>query len=87
MIRDIYENLSWDKRLKVLRAAYGWSQTEAAEKCFTSQKLYWAWENGKNYPSKRSKKIIADAFGMRIEEIFSDRDKDVKNTSHKGKKN
>jgi len=87
MIQDIYETLPWHKRIHLLRVANGWSQIEAAEYCMTNQKLYWAWENGINYPRDDNKKIIAKVFGMRIEDIFSDRDKEVKNTSHRGKKN
>lgn len=67
---DLIKNLSWNKKMEVLRTIKGWSQEEAAEKCYTGQKAYWSWENGNVYPRKNSRRAIAQAFGIKEEEIF-----------------
>ena len=67
---DIFEKLSWNKKLEVLRTMKGWNQEEAAEKCFTGQKGYWRWEKGVVYPRKNSRRAISQAFGVSEEEIF-----------------
>jgi len=67
---DLINDLSWFKKMEVLRTIKGWSQEEAAEKCFTGQKTYWAWESGKSYPRKNSRRAISQAFGVEEEEIF-----------------
>lgn len=64
-------NLKWNKKLEVLRVIKGWSQSEAAEKCNTGQKSYWAWESGERYPHKNNRIAIAKAFGVSEDEIFS----------------
>jgi transcriptional regulator with XRE-family HTH domain len=64
------ENLPWNKRLEVLRIAFGLTQTEAAELCGTTQKVYWLWESGKSYPRNNSRKAITTAFGVKMDEIF-----------------
>lgn len=69
---EVIKNLSWNKKIEVLRVIKGWSQSEAAEKCFTGQKAFWAWERGQVYPRKNSRRAIALAFGVREEEIFGD---------------
>lgn len=71
MLQDIFKNLPWYKKIEILRVIYGWKQTEAADKCLTHQKVYWLWEKGKKYPRLASRKAIADAYGLRIEDIFS----------------
>ncbi|MPQ44594.1 helix-turn-helix transcriptional regulator [Clostridium tarantellae] len=63
--------LPWYKKIAVLRVIQGWSQKEAAEKCLTHQKVYWVWEKGQRYPRLASRKAIADAYGLKIEDIFS----------------
>lgn len=68
---ELIGNLSWFKKIEVLRTIKGWSQNEAAEKCFTQQKAYWAWESGNSYPRKNSRRAISQAFGVKEEEIFS----------------
>lgn len=67
---DLIKDLSWFKKMEVLRTIKGWSQEVAAEKCFTGQKAYWAWESGNTYPRKNSRRAIAQAFGVTEEEIF-----------------
>lgn len=67
---DIFFKLPWNKKIEVLRTIKGWSQEEAAQKCFTNQKSFWSWENGLTYPRKVSRKTIAQAFGVLEGEIF-----------------
>lgn len=69
-IEDLYINLNWNKKMEVLRTIKGWSQEVAAEKCFTGQKTYWAWESGNTYPRKNSRRVIAQAFDVLEKEIF-----------------
>ncbi|BBK77355.1 helix-turn-helix transcriptional regulator [Clostridium butyricum] len=72
---DLIKNLTWNKKMEVLRTIKGWSQDEAAEKCFTGQRAYWGWEIGKTYPRKNSRRAIAQAFGVKEEEIFGEEQK------------
>lgn len=71
MIEIIFKKLPWNKRIEVLRVVKGWNQKEAAERCITNQKVYWLWERGKCYPRLISKKAIARAYGVNVEDIFS----------------
>lgn len=70
MILNKLKDLSWNKKIEILRIVNNWTQGEAAEKCNTNQKMYWNWEKGKNYPRKRSQAVIAKAFKVKIEDIF-----------------
>lgn len=67
---ELFDQLSWHKKIEVLRTIKGWSQNEAAERCFTGQKSYWEWENGASYPRKNSRRAISQAFEVSEEEIF-----------------
>ncbi len=69
-MNEIIEKLPWNKKIEILRISKGWTQTEAALKCFTGQKNYWSWENGIAYPRKNSRRAIAQAFNIKEEEIF-----------------
>ncbi|MBE6068054.1 MAG: helix-turn-helix transcriptional regulator [Clostridium lundense] len=86
MLQRIVNKLPWYKKIEVLRVINGWSQTEAANKCLTHQKGYWLWEKGRNYPRLASRKAIADAYGLKIEDIFSPYD-DVASLSEEGNVN
>ena len=57
-------------RIRVLRAEKGWSQAELAEHVQVSRNSINAVENGKFDPSLPLAFRIADAFGLRIEEVF-----------------
>lgn len=71
MIKDkIFDKLSWNKKMEILRVANNWTQEEAAKKCNTNQKMYWNWERGIHYPRKGSQTSIANAFEVKIEDIF-----------------
>ena len=67
---DLFKGLTWNKKLEVLRTIKGWTQCEAAEKCFTGQKNFWTWESGESYPRKNSRRAICQAFGVSENEIF-----------------
>lgn len=69
-IEEIIKNAPWYKKIEVLRILQGWTQEEAAEKCGTSPRIYWNWEKGISYPRTLSRRAIARAFGVPVEEIF-----------------
>ncbi|MBO8183641.1 MAG: helix-turn-helix transcriptional regulator [Archaeoglobus sp.] len=69
------QQIPWYKRIEILRTIKGWTQEKAAEMCGTTQKVYWLWENGKSYPRLNSKRAIARAFGVSVNEIFGDEDR------------
>ena len=60
-------------RIRVLRAERQWSQADLAERVRVSRNSINSVENGKFDPSLPLAFRIADAFGLRIEEVF-DRD-------------
>jgi DNA-binding XRE family transcriptional regulator len=64
------KNLTWNKKIEVLRVIRNWTQVEAARECNTSQKMFWCWEKGINYPRKDNRLTIANAFKVKVEEIF-----------------
>jgi len=57
-------------RIRVLRADRGWSQAELADRVGVSRNSVNSVENGKFDPSLPLAFRIADAFGLRIEEVF-----------------
>lgn len=63
-------NLPWNEKLQHLRSEKGWSQYEAADRCGTNQKNYWNWEKGRSYPLKVFRKSIANAFDVKVKDIF-----------------
>lgn len=69
---EILEKLPWYKKIQILRVINGWSQVEAAEKCFTVQKAYWTWECGQVYPRKNSRRAISQAFKIPEKDIFGE---------------
>jgi putative transcriptional regulator len=57
-------------RIHVLRAERGWSQAQLAEIVGVSRNSINSIENGKFDPSLPLAFSIADAFGLRIEDVF-----------------
>ena len=57
-------------RLRVLRAERQWSQAELGERVGVSRQAINAVETGKHDPSLTLAFALAEAFEMRIEEIF-----------------
>jgi len=59
-----------NNRIRVLRAEKRWSQAELAERVQVSRNSINAVENGKFDPSMPLAFRIADAFGLKIEDVF-----------------
>jgi putative transcriptional regulator len=57
-------------RIRVLRAEKGWSQAELADLVGVSRNSINAVENGKFDPSLPLAFRIADAFALKIEDVF-----------------
>jgi putative transcriptional regulator len=57
-------------RIRVLRAERQWSQADLAERVSVSRNSINSVENGKFDPSLPLAFRIADAFGLKIEEVF-----------------
>lgn len=57
-------------RIRVLRAERQWSQADLAERVRVSRNSINSVENGKFDPSLPLAFRIADAFGLRIEDVF-----------------
>lgn len=57
-------------RLRVLRAEYGWSQADLAERLRVSRQTVNAIENGRYDPSLPLAFAVAHVFGTPIETIF-----------------
>lgn len=74
-MNELIKKLPWYKKIEILRVIKGWSQDEAAERCFTGQKNYWSWEKGVVYPRKNSRRAISQAFSISENEIFKEDNK------------
>lgn len=59
-----------NNRIRVLRAEKGWSQAELAERVQVSRNSINAVENGKFDPSLPLAFRIADAFEVKVEDVF-----------------
>lgn len=78
MPEEIFNKYPWYKKIEILRVANGWGQRQAGEKCLTSRKNYWQWEKGKCYPRPSNRRLIARAFGLKVEHIFTCNDKTIR---------
>lgn len=78
MPEEMFIKCPWYKRIELSRVANGWDQRQAGEKCLTSRKNYWQWEKGIIYPRLSNRKIIARAFGLKMEHIFNCNDKTLR---------
>lgn len=52
----------FSKNLKAARRLKGWTQKEAAQKLFRSQKAYAKWEEGRSEPPQETLLLICDVF-------------------------
>ena len=68
--REMESDLDMNNRIRVLRAEKGWSQAELAERVHVSRNSINAVENGKFDPSLPLAFRIADAFELKIEDVF-----------------
>jgi DNA-binding XRE family transcriptional regulator len=75
MIEEMFYRLPWNERIRIFRVGNRWTQVSAGKKCCTNAKNYWAWEAGKRYPRSSNRKLIAKAFGLKVEHLFSENDK------------
>lgn len=69
---DRFKNLKWYERIKCLRKFHNLSIKKVADKCITTEKAWWSWENGKVTPSKRNRALIASIFGVDMKIIFGE---------------
>lgn len=60
-------------RIRVLRAERRWSQAELAGRVGVSRQAINAVETGKHVPSLTLAFAIAEAFGLKIEDVFDPR--------------
>lgn len=67
-----FDNLTWYKKMQLLRIEKDMTQTEIAKECNTTQKNYWLWENGKATPSDKKKKLICKVLNVKVNELFKD---------------
>ncbi len=65
--------MQFNEKLKELRLKKGISQAELAEKIFVSRSAVAKWENGLGLPSEESFKLLADFFGVQVDELYSDK--------------
>lgn len=70
--------MEFGDKLKKLRSDSGLSQEELAEKIFVTRTAVSKWETKKGYPSIDSLKLIADLFGVTLDELISDDDVESK---------
>ena len=70
--------MEFGDKLKKLRTGNGLSQEDLAEKIFVTRTAVSKWETKKGYPSIDSLKLIADLFGVTLDELISDDDVESK---------
>lgn len=66
--------ITMKNRIKVLRAERNWTQADLAQKLDVSRNSVNAIETGKYDPSLPLAFRIADLFGLRIEDIFQNKE-------------
>jgi len=59
-----------EQRIKELRASFGWTQEQLAEKLGVSRQTIISIENGRYNPSLELAYKIAESFQLSIEEVF-----------------
>ncbi len=57
-------------QIKQLRKAQGWNQEQLAEKAYVSRQTVSNWENEKSYPDVHSLLILAELFGVSLDELI-----------------
>ena len=58
------------ERIKKLRTEKDWSQEMLAERAYVSRQTVSNWETDKCYPDVRSLIILADIFGVSLDELI-----------------
>lgn len=69
-VKALARLIAMKNRVRELRTERGWTQADLAKRLDVSRNSVIAIENGKYDPSLPLAFQIADAFGLRIEEIF-----------------
>ncbi len=69
-VKTLARLIAMKNRVRELRTERGWTQADLAKRLDVSRNSVIAIENGKYDPSLPLAFQIADAFGLRIEEIF-----------------
>jgi transcriptional regulator with XRE-family HTH domain len=70
---EILQNLPWYKRLAVLRINKDQTQDGIAKQIGVHPDTLRAWESGKQYPSRVSRRLLAKFYGVVETEIFGER--------------
>ena len=65
--------MSFADKLKELRQEKGISQAKLAEEIFVSRSAVAKWENGLGLPSDESLKLLADYFGVAVDELITNK--------------
>ena len=78
--------MDFSHKLKELRQARGISQAELAEALHVSRSAVAKWENGLGMPNKESAGMVADYFGINVEELLSENKETRKKMSEQEKK-
>lgn len=69
-IIDRFAQITWSKKITVLRTMMGLNQQELADKVGTTQRVVYLWESGRANPRGTSKKAICNALEITEAELF-----------------
>lgn len=64
--------MQFNEKLKELRTKKGVSQSELADGIYVSRSAVAKWENGLGLPSTESLRLLAEYFGVTVEELYAD---------------
>ncbi len=64
--------MEFKDKLQKLRASSNLTQEQLAEKLFVSRVTVSKWETGRGYPNLGSLKLMAELFGVSVDELLSD---------------
>lgn len=70
--------MEFHQRLKQLRGQRGISQRELAEQIHISRSAVAKWENGLGLPGEESARLLAEYFGVTVEELLPSQGEDTK---------
>lgn len=66
--------MTFGEKLKNLRTAHDLTQEQLADKIFVTRAAISKWETDKGYPGIDSLRLLAQCFGVTIDELISDED-------------
>ena len=70
--------MTFAQKLKALRTQAGMTQEQLAEAIYVTRAAISKWETGRGYPGVDSLKLIAQTFGVSIDELISEDDVQTK---------